>query len=533
MLEKPAGRQIGRAAAVMMASVFLSRLLGYARDAVIAYQHGATPETDAYFAAFTIPDFLNYLLAGGSLSITFIPVFSRFLAEGREDEGHRTFSVIATVMGGVLLFFVILGEFLAERLVPFIAPGFPPSQVATAAAVTRIILPAQLFFYLGGLLMAVQYARGRFVVPALAPLLYNAGIILGGLVLGPRMGMAGFAWGVLAGSFAGNFAVQAVGARRAGLRFAPRIDLHDPGLREFVRLSIPIMLGFSLVAVDEWMTRLFGSFLLAGAITWLNNARRLAQVPIGLFGQASGVASFPFLSSLAARGERRALWDTLSLTLRWVFFVSCGAAAVTAVFSREVALAVYQRGAFTVDDTLRTASALAMFAAGIPFWCAQNIVSRGFFAMRDTWTPTLVGTGALAVTLPVYYLLTQKMGVQGLALAGTLGIALHALALYAILMKRTLGRLVPREAGEYARMLAAAAAAAAGGHHGARLALAAVPWETLPGALLRFGAGGAATAALYLFILVVLLRSRTARAVRRRRDLFAPPKPGAPGEGEP
>src|SRR3990172_553076 len=124
-------RQIRRAAAVMMASVFLSRILGYARDAVIAYRHGATPETDAYFAAFTIPDFLNYLLAGGALSITFIPIFARYLAEGREEDGYRSFSSIATVMGIAMLFFIIVGEFLAERLVPFIAPPFPPPPLPT------------------------------------------------------------------------------------------------------------------------------------------------------------------------------------------------------------------------------------------------------------------------------------------------------------------------------------------------------------------------------------------------------------------
>lgn len=528
MHEKTPRKEIGRAAALMMASIFLSRLMGYARDAVIAFQHGATAETDAYFAAFTIPDFLNYLLAGGSLSITFIPIFSRYLAEGREEEGYRAFSCIATIMGLTMLFFVIVGEFLADRLIPLIAPGFSPDQVAAAARIVRIILPAQVFFYFGGLLMAVQFARNRFLIPALAPLVYNAGIIAGGLLLGRSLGMAGFAWGVLAGSFAGNFAIQALGARRAGLRFFPRIDLHDPGLRDFVRLSIPIMLGFSLVAVDEWMTRLFGSFLLAGAISWLNNARRLAQVPIGLFGQASGVASFPFLSSLCARGEKQKMWETLSSTLRWVFFLSCGAAAVTAVFSRELVLAVYKRGAFTIDDTIETASALAVFAAGVPFWCAQNIVSRGFFALRDTWTPTLVGTGAFLATLPLYYLLTQKMGVRGPALAGTAGIFLHAATLFGILMKRTTGRIAPRELVEYGQMAAAALAAAAAGHYGIGLASRVVSWETLPGALVRLAAGGGATAILY-FLFLLVLRSRTARAVRGHRDLLYPPAPdGAP-----
>src|SRR3990172_6358349 len=508
MVHSPS-RQIRRAAAVMMASVFLSRILGYARDAVIAYRHGATPETDAYFAAFTIPDFLNYLLAGGALSITFIPIFARYLAEGREEDGYRSFSSIATVMGIAMLFFVIVGEFLTEQLIPLIAPGLPPDQIHLAARLTRIVLPAQLFFYLGGLLMAVQYARNRFFLPATAPLIYNAGIILGGLLLGRTIGMAGFAWGVLAGSFVGNFVVQAIGARRTGLAYFPRFDLHDPGLKEFVRLSIPIMLGFSLVVVDEWMTRVFGSFLLAGAITWLNNARRLMQVPIGIFGQASGVASYPFPSALAARGEKEAMWETLSATLRWVFLVSCAAAAVTSVLSREVVLIVYKRGAFTIEDTLQTAAALAFFSAGIPMWCAQTIVSRGFFAMKDTWTPTLVGTGAWICTLPLHYSPTPRVGGKSPALASTIGIFLYGAVLFGILMGKTVGRKGVREIGEYVKMAVAGAAAAFGGQYFLNALSRYTPWETFPGALTRFAPGGAA-GGVFFGLSVLLLRSRTA-----------------------
>ncbi len=524
-------KQIGRAAALMIASVFLSRILGYARDAVIAYQHGATPETDAYFAAFTIPDFLNYLLAGGSLSITFIPIFARYLAEGREDDGYRSFSAIATAMGIAMLFFVVLGEFLAERLIPLIAPGFPPEQVGIAARLTRIVLPAQVFFYFGGLLMAVQYARNRFLIPALAPLVYNAGIIAGGLALGNAYGMDGFAWGVLGGSFVGNFVIQVYGARKAGLRFAPRIDLSDPGLREFVRLSIPIMLGFSLVVVDEWMIRIFGSFLIAGAITWLNNARRLMQVPIGIFGQASGVASYPFLAALAARGAKDEMWDTLSVTLRWVFFVSCAAAAAVSVLSREVVLIVFKRGAFTIEDTLMTASALAIFAVAIPLWCAQAIVSRGFFALRDTWTPTIVGTGAFLLALPAYYFLAQTMGVAGLALASTAGIFVYAAVLYAILMRRTVGRKGVPDVVEYLKMAVAAVVAALAGSWGLGIASRWISWETFAGSAVRLAGAGAAVAAVF-FLCALLLGCRTARSIHGRRDILHPPG-RRPPEGPP
>ncbi|MGE5189768.1 MAG: lipid II flippase MurJ, partial [Gemmatimonadota bacterium] len=373
------------------------------------------------------------------------------------------------------------------------------------------------------------YAKNRFLVPALAPLVYNAGIIAGGLALGRAYGMDGFAWGVLGGSFVGNFAIQVHGARRAGLRFAPRIDLSDPGLKEFVRLSIPIMLGFSLVVVDEWMTRIFGSFLIAGAITWLNNARRLMQVPVGIFGQASGVASYPFLAAQAARGEKTAMWHTLSATLRWVFFVSCAAAAAVSVLSREVVLLVFKRGAFTVEDTLKTASALAVFAVAIPLWCSQAIVSRGFFALRDTWTPTLVGTGAFLLALPAYYVLAQSMGVAGLALASTAGIFVYAAALYGILMRRTIGAQGIRDIPEYLKMAVAALAAAFAGSRALESASRWVSWETFTGSAIRLVAAGAAVCAAY-FLCALLLRCRTARAIHGRKDLFHPPEAG-PVEG--
>jgi putative peptidoglycan lipid II flippase len=529
-MSESSSRQMGRAAALMMSSVFLSRILGYARDAVIAYQHGATPETDAYFAAFTIPDFLNYLLAGGALSITFIPIFSRYLAEGKEEEGFRSFSTIATVMGTAMIFFIVLGLFLAGRVVPFIVPGFSPAQASVAARLTRIVLPAQIFFYLGGLLMAIQYARKQFLLPALAPLIYNAGIIAGGLLAGREHGMEGFAWGVVGGAFVGNFALQLYGAQRGTFLYRPRIDLSDPGLREFIRLSIPIMLGFSLVVVDEWTTRVFGSFLLVGAITWLNNARRLMMVPVGIFGQASGVASYPFLSELVARGKKEEMWDTLSLTLRWVFLVSAGVAAIVCVLSREAILLVYQRGAFHIDDTLHTASALSAFAIGIPFWCAQAIVSRGFFAMKDTWTPTLVGTGSWVVALPAYYLLQQSYGVFGLALASTVGILVYAGALYGILMHRTVRRKGIPELAEYGKMALAAILAGGAGRYGLSAAARFLSWETVWGSLARFMAGAALIGTAY-FLIAFLVKSRTVRMIRRREDLLHPPSsaPGPPG----
>ena len=209
-------RRIAAATGIVMASVLLSRILGFFRDWTVAHQIGANASTSAYYTAFTLPDFLNYLIAGGSLSVTFIPVFAKYVTEQREDEGWRVFSTVVTVMGFVLVTFVVFGEIFAAHLVKYIAPGFKPAELQQTIFLTRLMLPAQICFYEGSILSAVQYAKGQFVIPSLAPLVYNIGIIIGGVLLSPRIGITGFAVGVLGGAIAGNFLLQIYGAHRAG-----------------------------------------------------------------------------------------------------------------------------------------------------------------------------------------------------------------------------------------------------------------------------------------------------------------------------
>src|SRR6202035_3978526 len=165
------------------------------------------------------------------LSVTFIPVFAKYAAEKREEEGWRVFSTVITVMGFVLIGLVLLGELFAPHIVNWIAPGFSPPERARVVFLTRLMLPAQICFYEGSILSAVQYAKGQFVVPSLAPVIYNTGIILGGVLLASRLGMTGFAVGVLGGAITGNFLLQIYGARRAGAQYAPALHLGHPGFR--------------------------------------------------------------------------------------------------------------------------------------------------------------------------------------------------------------------------------------------------------------------------------------------------------------
>lgn len=433
-------RRITQSTGIVMASVLLSRVLGLLREWAVAHQVGSNAATDAYYAAFTLPDFLNYLVAGGSLSLIFIPVFTKYVAEGAEDEAWHVFSTVLTFMGVVLILLVLAAEVWAPGLVRVIAPGFNPAEKARVVALTRLMLPAQIAFYLGGVLAAVQYAKAQFVVPSLAPIIYNLGIILGGLLLASRIGITGFSVGVLAGAFLGNFGLQIYGARRAGARFRPNLDLRHPGFRLFLRLAIPIMLALSLVFTDDWVVRWFGSYLRPASITWLTWGKTLMRVPLGAVGQAVGVASFPFLAQLYSERRFAELNRTLNSTLQGLLLLLLPISALTMAESRPlVHLFFATHTKVTAVDVNSTAAALVFYSLGMFAWGAQGIVARGFYAARDTLTPAVVGTLLTVLNLPVYWLLVHRLGYIGLALASSIGIVVYTAVLSALLRGRLPG----------------------------------------------------------------------------------------------
>lgn len=433
-------RRIAQSAGIVMASVLLSRLLGFFREWTVARQIGSNAVTDAYYAAFTLPDFLNYLVAGGSLSLTFIPVFAQYVAANREEEGWRVFSTVITFMGLVLAGLVLIAEIYAPQLVAFIAPGFNPAEKARVVFLTRLMLPAQLCFYLGSILSAVQYAKAQFVVPSLAPVIYNLGIILGGILLSSRIGITGFAVGVLAGAITGNFVLQVYGAGRAGARFGPNLDLRHPGFRLFLKLAIPIMLALSLVFTDDWIVRWFGSYLEPASITWLSYAKTLMRVPLGVVSQAVGVASFPFLAQLYSEKKFEALNRTLNSTLKGVILLLVPLSALTIAQSSPLVYFVFSHTRLRGPDLQATASTLAFFSIGMFAWGVQNILARGFYATRDTFTPAVVGTTLTFFNLPVYWLLVRHEQHLGLALASSCGIIMYTVVLFILLKRRTANR---------------------------------------------------------------------------------------------
>jgi len=340
------------ATVLLMTAVMLSRVIGFIRESYIAYQFGAGGQVDAYVAAFTLPDWLNYIVAGGTASITFVSIYTRFLAEKREADAQKTFSIIITVMTTVLVAGVIVAEIFAPQISGWMFHGFTAHQLDLTVRLTRILLPAQIFFYVGGVVSAVLLSHRLFLFPAFGPLLYNVFIILGGIIGRRHFGIASLAYGALIGSIVGPFLINAIGARRVGTGYRPSFEVSNPAFREWVRLSIPLMLGVSLVTADDWILRYFASSGI-GDIARLNYAKRLFAVPIAVLGQATGQASLPFFSRLF--GEKRLVEfaQTVNGSVYRIVAASLLATSWMVAVAYPLVDLVYRRGKFDLADSQR------------------------------------------------------------------------------------------------------------------------------------------------------------------------------------
>ena len=425
---------------LLMTAIMLSRVIGYVREAYIAYAFGAGPATDAYVAGFTIPDWLNYLVAGGTASITFVSIYTRFLAEKKEAEAQKTFSVIITVMTAVLGVGILLTEFFTPEISRVLFPKFNPEQMQLCIHLTRILLPAQLFFYVGGVVSAVLLSRRLFLFPAFGPLLYNAAIIVGGVLLSRRLGIASLAYGALAGSFLGPFLINAIGAARVGTGYSISFDVRNSAFREWVRLSIPLMLGVSLVTADDWILRYFASGAV-GDITRLNYAKRLFAVPIAVLGQATSQASLPFFAKLFGEKRLREFADTVNGSIYRIVATSLLATSFMMAAATPLIDLVYRRGHFTFSDSQETALYFFWFSLSLCFWAAQGLYSRAFYAAGNTLTPMIASSLITLASIPMYSALFRHFSTVGLAMASDLGIVANTLALAFLLHRRQLVRM--------------------------------------------------------------------------------------------
>jgi len=422
---------------LMISAVMLSRVIGYVREMYIAWAFGAGPLTDAYVGAFTLPDFLNYILAGGTASITFISIYTRHTSQGRDRQAQDAFDSTITIMTAVVLVGTVILELFTPQFLRLIFPHFTRDQLELSVHLTRILLPGQIFFYAGGIVSAVLLSRRMFLYPALGPILYNVFIILGGVVGSHRFGISALAYGALVGAITGPFLINAIGAAKDGLKYRPNFDFRNPEFREWVRLSIPLMLGVSLVSADDWIQRYFASGG-AGDITRLNYAKRLFAVPISVLGQATGQASLPFFAHLFGEGRRKDFADTVNRSVSSLASVSFLFTALMMPAALPLIDLVYRRGRFDFQDSRETAVYFFWFALSLAFWSAQALYARAFYAAGNTLTPMVASTIVTLAALPIYRTLFAHLGVTGLVIASGLGILMHTVALAWLLDRKKL-----------------------------------------------------------------------------------------------
>jgi putative peptidoglycan lipid II flippase len=447
-----------RAATIVSAAFVASRALGLLREIVISAQFGTSAELDAYLAAFRIPDILFQLIAGGALGSAFIPTFTAYLA--REDErGAQALAVtvinlVLALLAAIALVVALTAPWLVAHIV---APRFAPEQQALTVSLMRLMLVSTVIFGVSGIVMGVLNAQQHFLLPALAPVVYNLAIIGGALWLGPVLGVAGLAIGVVAGACA-HLLIQAPALMRTGFRWSPRLDLRHPGVREVARLMGPRVVGLAITQLNFLVNTILASGLAAGSLAALNYAWLLMLLPQGIVAQAMATALFPTLAAQSARGEIDALRATLAASLRGLLFLMLPAAVGLFVAREPLVAVLLQRGRFSASSTELTAFALQFYALGLVGHAVLEIVTRGFYALHDTRTPVLIGAAAMALNLVLSLALIGPLSFGGLALANSIATLLEAAAVGWLLRGR-LGGLDGRAlAGAAARMALAAAA---------------------------------------------------------------------------
>ncbi len=418
----------------------VGKVVGVIDDLVKARVFGTSAELDAFVAAGGLPELLNTVISGGALAAPFIPVLAVYLSRGdRGDAWRLTSSVMNLAFLATALLAIIVAIFAPWLVTHIVATGFSPEQQALTTGLMRLILLSTLVFSVSGVVMSVLHAYQHFLLPALAPILYNVGIIAGAVFLAGRWGVWGLAIGAVAGSVM-HLLIQVPGLVRYRVRWLPVLGLNDPGLRRVVRLMGPRVLTLGVIQLNTLVAVRLASELGEGSVSALNFGWRLMQMPETIIGTAVATAVFPTLSALAAQGRTSQLRDTLSATLRAVFVMGIPAALGLVLLGQSLIELLFRGGQFGSASTDAVLAALSGYAVGLVGFAAVEVAARAFFARQDTRTPLMVAVMGMVVTVVLSLGLRRAIGYAGLALAASLGITFE-LGMLLWLAHRSLGGL--------------------------------------------------------------------------------------------
>ncbi len=419
-----------KAAGVVGAATLVSRILGFFRDAVIAWFLGAGFSSDAFIAAFRIPNLMRRLFAEGSLSSAFIPVFTEYLVQRGQAEAFCLARSAFRLLSVVLIIVTVVGMGLSPWIVRIVAPGFAAEKLSLTVSLTRLMFPYLFFVGLVALCMGILNVLGHFAAPAFAPALLNLAIIGGVLFISPALDtpVFGLAFGVLIGGLL-QLVLQLPVLTHKGFYFWQKAKLVHAGLKRVGTLLPPIILGGAVYQINIVVGTLLGSLLPEGSVTYLYFADRLVQFPLGIFAMAAATAVLPSLSRQAATRKFDDLRSTFAQALKLVFFISIPAMVGLILLREPVVALLFQRGEFDAAATQLTAQALLYYALGLGAFSAVKIVTATFFALQDTRTPVLTAIVSIMANIILGIVLMKPLAHGGLALATSLASMLNLVLL--------------------------------------------------------------------------------------------------------
>ena len=438
--------KVARAAGVVGAATLLSRVMGYVRDMVMSWAFGTSAAADAFYVAYRIPNLLRELLAEGSMSAAFIPVFTETLTKGTKEEARHLANAVFARLLVILVIVTGIGIIFAPYIVKAIAWGWKienqREKFLMASTLTQMMFPYLLFIGLAALAMGMLNSLRSFLYPALSPVMLNVMTIGSVVLLAPRMPepIMGAAIGVVLGGMC-QFLIQLPGLRKQGMMLKPQFSPSHPGVRKIGKLAVPVLLSSSVTQLNIFISTILASFLATGSITFLFYGMRFIHFPLGIFGVAIATAVLPTLSAQAAKQEMEDFRDTLSLGLRLVFFIMFPAMAGLIMLRVPIVNLLLEHGEFNRMSTIGTASALLYYAVGLWAFAGVRVLSQAFYSLQDTKTPVRIAMLALAANIVLSVVLIQTpLQHGGLALANSLAAALNITLLTKRLRKK-IGRM--------------------------------------------------------------------------------------------
>ncbi|NOQ46493.1 MAG: murein biosynthesis integral membrane protein MurJ [Desulfobulbaceae bacterium] len=448
MTAKPSSStgKIAHSAGAVSGAVMCSRVLGLIREQIFAGLFGAGYAYDAFVVAFRIPNLLRDLFAEGALSAAFVTVFSDY-------DTNKGAEATWKLAGNVLIFIAVLlssltlvGIYFAEPVVNLLAPDFQLIEGKTALTthLARIMFPFLVFVALAAVVMGVLNTKGKFFIPAVSSSFFNLGSIIGGVSLAflfPRIGqpaIAGMAWGTLLGGLM-QLLIQLPTLRKVGFTFRPNLNLRDPGLKRILLLMLPATIGLSATQINIFVNTNFASSCAEGSVSWLNYAFRMVQLPIGVFGVAISIAAMPVLAKHAAKKDFDGLKQTFTSSLIMVFSLTIPATAGLIVLAEPIIRLIFEHGAFTAFDTLRTAEALTCYAYGLFAYSAIKIMVPVFYAVGNTKYPVIGSFIAVTANIVIITLTIDLFQHRAIALSTSCTMALNFLFLGVVLYRQLSG----------------------------------------------------------------------------------------------